>query len=88
MHTVRNPICAWDTWITDGCLAQTGAGTLLKHSTHTYRLQRKIRNSVYGSMCSFIAGEKTEKNKEIYELSRVYECAVQEVLVGYYETVS
>lgn len=69
MHTVRDPICAWDTWITDGCLAQTGAGTLLKHSQHTHR------NSVYVSMCSFIAGEKTEKNKrEIWTVKSLWMC--------------
>lgn len=89
MHTVRDAICAWDTRITDGCLTQTGVGTLLKHSQHTLGSEEGChdRNSVYVNMCSFFAGEKTEKN--LKDMScQIYACAVQEELVGYCETVS
>lgn len=76
MHTVRDAICAWDTRITDGCLTQTGVETLLKHSQHTLGSEEgcRDRNSVYVNMCSFFAGEKTEKNQERYELSNLCMC--------------
>lgn len=65
MHTVRDLICAWDTRITDGCLAWTGAETLLKHTaSHFYRLSEEVcrdRNNVYVTLCLFIAGKKTQR---------------------------